>query len=78
MSSYSVGNNVLAFHISELFCFIKAQYSIPSSAVTTVSNDDRLFVSAEFTSMLLDARGVDSGVSPCYCCVCWPRGRVVR
>lgn len=48
-----------------------------SGEVTTVSNDDRLFVSAEFTSVLLGARGVDSGVSPCYCCVCWREMRSV-
>lgn len=45
---------------------------------STVSDDDRLFVSAGFALMLLGARGVDSVVSPCYCCVCWRCARVVE
>ena len=45
---------------------------------TTVISDDRLFVSSGFAAMRLGARGVDSGVPSCYCCVRWPRGRVVR
>lgn len=49
-----------------------------SSEAATVINDDRLFVSAEFTLMRLGARGVDSNVSQCYCCVCWRCARVVE
>ena len=45
---------------------------------STVISDDRLFVSSGFAAMRLGARGVDSGVPSCYCCVRWPRGRVVR
>lgn len=50
MSSYSVGNNVSAFRVSEPFGFINTKCSIQSSGATTVSGNDRLFVSAEFAS----------------------------
>lgn len=69
MSSCTVGNNIPAFRVSGSFCSIEAQYSMSSGAVATVINDGRLFVLAEFASMLLGARGVDSDVSPCYCCM---------
>ena len=78
MSSYSVGNNVSTFRVSESSCFTKVKCNISSGEVTTVSDDYRLFVSAKFASMLLGARGVDSDVSPCYCCVCWRCARVVE
>ena len=77
MSSYSVGNIIPAFRVSGPFGFINTKCSMPSGEATTVSNDDQLFVSAEFTSVLLGARGVDSGISPCYCCVCWCEMRSV-
>ena len=77
MSSYSVGNSVPAFRVSESFCFIEANCSIQSGSATTVSGNDRLFVLSGFASMLLGARGVDSSVSPCYCCVCWRETRSV-
>ena len=48
-----------------------------SSEAATVINDDQLFVLAGFAAMLLGARGVDGGVSPCYCCVCWRETRSV-
>lgn len=77
MSSCSVGNNISAFHVLEQFCFINAKCSILSGSATTVSDDDRLFALVEFASMLLGKRGVDSDVSPCYCCVCWRETRSV-
>lgn len=63
MSSYSVVNNIPAFRVSESFCSIEAQYSMSSGEVTTVSNDDRLFVSAGFASWV-------RRFGACVCRVC--------
>ena len=75
MSSYSVVNNVPTFRVSEPFGFTNAHYNMSSSEAATVINDDRLFVSAEFTSW---ARVVLTGAFPHAIIVCWPRVRVVR